>query len=169
MNPRESTITKMNLEVYRTILIKVADPHHFNADPDLAFHLNANADPDPAPHQVLGICDHWSEVFLQEDSSTPPPHPPPPYELLTGQCSGSENRQDTVWSCLGHIRTQKAKNGPNRRKEKKFQFHFYDCLDILVRIRIRGSVPLTYGSSFGSGSSFFHQWHSRCQKFFFLF
>jgi hypothetical protein len=57
----------MNLRgnVYRTILIRVADPrpHHFNADPDLAFHLNADPDPDPAPHQVLGICDHWSEVF----------------------------------------------------------------------------------------------------------
>ncbi len=28
---------------------RVADPHHFNADPDPAFHFNA--DPDPAPHQ----------------------------------------------------------------------------------------------------------------------
>jgi hypothetical protein len=32
---------------------RVADPHHFNADPDLAFHFNAdphhfNEDPDPA-------------------------------------------------------------------------------------------------------------------------
>ncbi len=37
---------------------RVADPHHFNADPDPAFHFNAdpdlafhfNADPDPAFH-----------------------------------------------------------------------------------------------------------------------
>jgi hypothetical protein len=37
----------------------VADPQHFIADPDPAFHLNTdpdtcfhfNADPDPAPHQ----------------------------------------------------------------------------------------------------------------------
>jgi hypothetical protein len=37
---------------------RVADPHHFNADPNPAFHLNAdpdsafhlNADPDPAFH-----------------------------------------------------------------------------------------------------------------------
>ncbi len=32
----------------------VADPHHFDADPDadpdLACHFNANADPDPACH-----------------------------------------------------------------------------------------------------------------------
>jgi hypothetical protein len=31
---------------------RVADPHHFNADPDPAFHLNV--DPDPAPHQSDG-------------------------------------------------------------------------------------------------------------------
>jgi hypothetical protein len=31
--------------------------------------------------------------------------------------------------------------------------------DILVRIRIIGSIPLT----FGSGSCFFHQWLARCQ------
>jgi hypothetical protein len=40
---------------------RVADPHHFNADPDPSihcnvgtdptFHLNAGPDPDPAPHQ----------------------------------------------------------------------------------------------------------------------
>jgi hypothetical protein len=41
---------------------RVSDPHHFNADQDLAFQLNAdldpafhfNADPDPAPHQSAG-------------------------------------------------------------------------------------------------------------------
>ncbi len=27
-----------------------ADPHHFNAHPDLAFHFTADPDPDPAPH-----------------------------------------------------------------------------------------------------------------------
>jgi hypothetical protein len=36
--------------------------------------------------------------------------------------------------------------------------------DISVRIRIRGSVPLTYGSGFGPGSCFFRQWLTRCQK-----
>ncbi len=64
-------------------LIRVADPHHFNADPDLApaFHFNGadpdptlhfNADPDPDPTitsmriririllliKVMRICDH---------------------------------------------------------------------------------------------------------------
>ncbi len=34
--------------------------------------------------------------------------------------------------------------------------------DILVRIRIRGSVPLVNGS--GSGCCYFHQWPSRRQK-----
>ncbi len=32
--------------------------------------------------------------------------------------------------------------------------------DILVRIRIRGSVPVTYGS----GSCVFRQWQTRCQQ-----
>ncbi len=36
-------------------LVRVADPHHFSADPDPAFHFNADLDPDPAPHQVPGM------------------------------------------------------------------------------------------------------------------
>ena len=27
--------------------VSVADPHHFDADPDLAFHFDADPDPDP--------------------------------------------------------------------------------------------------------------------------
>ncbi len=43
--------------------------------------------------------------------------------------------------------------------------------DILVPFRIRGSVPLTYGSGFGSGSwsCFFRQWPSRWQQKIFFF
>jgi hypothetical protein len=36
--------------------------------------------------------------------------------------------------------------------------------DILVRIRIHGSVPLTNGSKSGSGCCSFQQWPSRCQR-----
>ncbi len=38
--------------------------------------------------------------------------------------------------------------------------------DILVwiRIRIRGSMPLTNWFGFGSGSFYFHHWPSRCQQ-----
>ncbi len=43
------------------LLIRVADPHHFNADPEpSSFHYNADPDPafhfyaDPAPHQSDG-------------------------------------------------------------------------------------------------------------------
>jgi hypothetical protein len=34
----------------------VADPHHFNGDPDPAFHFNVvpDPDPDPAPQQSDG-------------------------------------------------------------------------------------------------------------------
>jgi hypothetical protein len=37
-------------------------------------------------------------------------------------------------------------------------------LDILVWIRIRGSIPLSNGSGFGSGSCYFHHWPSRSQQ-----
>ncbi len=36
--------------------------------------------------------------------------------------------------------------------------------DILVWIRIRGSMPLTNGSGCGSRSFYFHHWPSRCQQ-----
>ncbi len=36
--------------------------------------------------------------------------------------------------------------------------------DILVWIRIRGSMPLTNGIGFGSGSCYFRYWLSRCQQ-----
>jgi hypothetical protein len=49
-------------------MIKVADPHHFNADRDSAFHFNADLDPsfhfnvDPDPvlllTKVMRICYH---------------------------------------------------------------------------------------------------------------
>jgi len=32
-------------------ITRVSAPHLFNADPDPAFHFNAEPDPDPAPHQ----------------------------------------------------------------------------------------------------------------------
>jgi len=42
------------------------------------------------------------------------------------------------------------------------------CGSVLVWIRIRGSMPLTNGSGFGSvcgfGSFYFHHWPSRCQQ-----
>jgi hypothetical protein len=36
--------------------------------------------------------------------------------------------------------------------------------DILVWIRIRGSMPPTNGSGFGSGSFYYHHWPSRCHQ-----
>ncbi len=41
--------------------------------------------------------------------------------------------------------------------------------DILVRIQIRGPVPLTFGYGFGSGSFSCRHWPSRCQLFYFIF
>ncbi len=40
--------------------------------------------------------------------------------------------------------------------------------EILVRVRIRGSIPLTNGSGCGFGSCYFRQWPSRRQQKFFL-
>ncbi len=44
---------------------RVTNPHHFNADPDPVFHLNANPDPDPAPQQnVFGVrvVEKWNKL-----------------------------------------------------------------------------------------------------------
>ncbi len=55
---------KCRIFIYYTV--RVADPHHFNADPDSAFH--SRADLDPAPHQSYGnlrplILDHPGLYF----------------------------------------------------------------------------------------------------------
>jgi hypothetical protein len=42
--------------------------------------------------------------------------------------------------------------------------HVFQIHDILVRIQIRGSVPLTNRSGSGSGSCSFHQWSSSHQQ-----
>ncbi len=52
----------------------IADSHHFNPDPDPAFHFQANPDPDPAPHQSNGnlqplVCRHSMALF---SASRPP-------------------------------------------------------------------------------------------------
>ncbi len=47
---------------------------------------------------------------------------------------------------------------PNNQLKEVFRIH-----DILVWIRIRGSMPLTNGSGSGSGSCYFRHWPSRCQ------
>jgi hypothetical protein len=36
--------------MFYDILPSVADPHHFDADPDPAFHIDANPDPNPTCH-----------------------------------------------------------------------------------------------------------------------
>ncbi len=51
--------------LYAQIILecRVADPHHFYAEPDPAFHFNEDPFlvPDPAPRQkVMGICDPWT-------------------------------------------------------------------------------------------------------------
>ncbi len=53
----------------------------------------------------------------------------------------------------------------SRRRWKKAVLRIHDILVwIRIRIWIRGSMPLTYGSGFGSGSFYFHHWSSRCQQ-----
>jgi hypothetical protein len=52
---------------HHLVFIRVLNPHHFNADPDLVFHFHLGADPDPAFHfkasctssKMMAICDHW--------------------------------------------------------------------------------------------------------------
>jgi hypothetical protein len=64
MNNMGSCFDSVQMNIKKIIKVlgsRVADPHHFNAEPDPAFFFNAasdpdpafhlNADPDPAPHQ----------------------------------------------------------------------------------------------------------------------
>ncbi len=44
----ETVISEKANIVLIDVFFRVADPHHFNPDPDSAFHFNAN--PDPAVH-----------------------------------------------------------------------------------------------------------------------
>ncbi len=53
-----------------TQIIRVADPHHFNADPDPAFHYNA--DPDPAFHfNADPVPDHHQSDGIMQPSKAP--------------------------------------------------------------------------------------------------
>ncbi len=58
---------------------------------------------------------------------------------------------------------EKSDRPPSCESPLKFQ-QVFRTNDILVWIRIRGSMPLTNGSGFGSGSCYFHHWSSRCQQ-----
>jgi hypothetical protein len=59
LNPHPP-INLLTTHHFGCLTARVADPHHFNTDPDQAFHFNAdpdqifslcNEEPDPAPHQ----------------------------------------------------------------------------------------------------------------------
>jgi hypothetical protein len=56
---------------------------------------------------------------------------------------------------------------PTCKTDRPAVFRIHDIL-VWIRIRIRGSMPLTNGSGFGSwcgsGSFYFHHWPSRCQQ-----
>ncbi len=43
---RSNHSARSHLIIY--VSVRVADPHHFNADPNSAFHFSADPDPDPA-------------------------------------------------------------------------------------------------------------------------
>ncbi len=73
-------------------------------------------------------------------------------------------------------------DGVYGRKIRSWIIHIHSCIlnnlpaglripDILVQIqlRIRGSMPLTNGSEFGSGSCYFRHWPSRRQQKLFFF
>ncbi len=78
--------------------------------------------------------------------------------------SGSGLKSDSIRSVDPDPRGQ---NWPTKiEKAENFMFWSAGCsllrADILVRIRIFGSVPLTNESWFGSRSCYFRQWPSKC-------
>ncbi len=60
-----------------------------------------------------------------------------------------------------HSRTHRLRQG---REPFHISYPLLRIHDILVWIRIRGSMPLTNGSGCGSGSFYFHHWPLRCHK-----
>jgi hypothetical protein len=60
-----------------SVMDMIADPRHFNADPDPAFHFNADPDPDPAfhfnadPDPVPHRCDRNLHTLVNRPFRTP--------------------------------------------------------------------------------------------------
>jgi hypothetical protein len=53
----------LDLSAADPVETRVADPHHFNADPDPVFHFNVDPDPDLVI-EVIWICFHYFEDSL---------------------------------------------------------------------------------------------------------
>ncbi len=63
---------KTNMEENFSKWKRVANPHHFNADPDPAFHYNADPDPDPAHHQKCSSAQVYETSRAPFWASRPP-------------------------------------------------------------------------------------------------
>jgi hypothetical protein len=107
----------------------------------------SNSDPDPQPWRLdltaLIICGTGGD-----DRGCAERHHSLPDSAGCGPpcCSSGLHSSFSQFSCKKH---------PSAKKSR-----FCVICDIFVQIRIRGSVPLTYGS----GSYFFRQWLTRCQQ-----
>ncbi len=74
---------------------RVADPHHFNAEPDPSFHYNADPDPDPGFHQikVMPICDHYSTDPPRLHLEPPRLHCKRPWSSISPFSASNETRK----------------------------------------------------------------------------
>jgi hypothetical protein len=59
---KRQDLNKIKLSANVRLKQVVADPLHFDADPNPSFQIDS--DPDPVPYKVIRICDHWSPKNL---------------------------------------------------------------------------------------------------------
>ncbi len=76
-----------------------------------------------------------------------------------------ENKKWRLFYVVCATKTSKARHESSLLSIPKAVFRIHEILG-WIRIRIRGSMPLTSGSGsgFGSGSCYFRTWPSRCQQ-----
>jgi hypothetical protein len=133
--------------------------------PDPNFFHPGSQDPDPHPHQrIFSILAQKIVSKLSEIWSKIPIH------LVSGSWffthPGSRCQKSTGSRIRIHNTVGAGTNDNGIYPVlKKYLEAVLRIPDILVWIRIRGPMPLTNGSGFGSGcgSFYFHHWPSRCQ------
>ncbi len=117
----------------------------------------------------------YNGIFMNPES-----HLRETFPLLCWKTSAGKQRNTIFLNCLKYliVRTRIRKKWMNRKWSRTLTaFALKEVVglrDILVRIRVPGSVPLTngsgskFGSNSGSDSGSFFQWLQGCKKYFFF-
>ncbi len=142
---------------------------------------HGSADPNPDPHQIVMDPEHCLHatgtgtvvyrirtpefvkyktnrngtvlVYIDDSLSLPP-------RYRRGRSCRSPRERRTCWTA--HVA---APSPPSPLLHAECHMAFFQCWEsVTVRIRIRGSIPLTNGSGSNSGSDSFLQWLKGCTR-----